>query len=298
MTIGVVILNYNSWQATEALVVALQQQTVSGNLAIIVVDNASPNGSYGHLSSLPLRYSNVVAVLQAEKNFGYARGNNVGLQWLDEHIHPDYAVVANNDIVLSEDCLEKLAGRISTLKDACVISPVQVLPDGRRIGACNLGSWSCDLKNLSMLYRLLHKSGRKEMMAGISTGQELIGAVPSEMIPGSFMFVDFQRFKRCGFFYPGTFLFVEERFVAHAVKQAGFRNYILTDMTYLHEHSKTINTAFSQVKKYRLQYDGWLKFTRICRPHGRMKAILMWPLIQLSLTEIAVVYALKGGRKR
>lgn len=294
MKIGVVILNYNTWKATNQLVEALQKQTVSSDLAIVIVDNASPNGSYEHLIGLKDQYSNVVAVLQTGSNLGYAKGNNYGLQWLDENAHPDYVVIANNDIELSDDCLEKLALRFPSLDKACVISPVQLLPDGRRLYGWNLGSWWNDVKNLSLLYRWVNKrksSKQVNQQQDDNCADKL--PMPVDLILGSFMFASFERFKEIGFFYPGTFLFVEERFVAHAAKQAGYQNYVLPDMIYLHNHSQTINTAFSQVKKYKMQYDGWLKYTRKCRKCGWLKATVMTPLVWLSLGEIWLVSAIK-----
>lgn len=294
MKIGVVILNYNTWEATTQLVEALQKQTVSSDLAIVIVDNASPNGSYVHLTGLKDQFSNVVAVLQTGANLGYAKGNNAGLKWLDENVHPDYVVIANNDIELPDDCLEKLASRFPTLDKACIISPVQLLPDGRRLYGWNLGSWWSDVKNLSLLYRWVNK--RKSTKQATQRQYEICDdnlPLPVDLILGSFMFASFERFKEIGFFYPGTFLFVEERFVAYAAKQAGYQNYVLTDITYLHNHSQTINTAFSQVKKYKMQYDGWLKYTRKCRKYGWLKAAVMTPMMWLSLGEIEVVYNLK-----
>ncbi len=290
MKIGIVILNYNTWEATTQLVEALQRQTVASDLAIVLVDNASPNGSNEHLMGLKDQYDNVVSVLQTGANLGYANGNNAGLQWLDENIRPDYVVIANNDIELPDDCLEKLAKRFPTLDKACVISPVQLLPDGRRMYGWNLGSWWSDVKNLSFLFRWLQK--KKSMPAKIQSPEVRpveLSPMPVELIPGSFMFASSERFKEIGFFYPGTFLFVEERFVAFAAKQAGYHNYVLPDMTYLHNHSQTINTAFSQVRKYKMQYDGWLKYTRKCRKYGWLKAAVMTPLVWLSLGEIYVV---------
>ena len=296
MKIGVVILNYNTWEATAQLVEALQKQTVSSDLAIVIVDNASPNGSYEHLTGLQEQFANVVAVLQTGANLGYAKGNNFGLQWLDENVHPDYVVIANNDIVLPDDCLEKLANRFPTLDKACSISPVQLLPDGRRMYGWNLGSWWSDVKNLSLLYRWVNKrKTTKQVEQRHTVDVQSDTPMPVELILGSFMFASFERFKEIGFFYPGTFLFVEERFVAYATKQAGYQNYVLPDMTYLHNHSQTINTAFSQVRKYKMQYDGWSKYTRKCRNCGWLKAVVMAPLVWLSLGEIWLVYKFKGN---
>lgn len=107
------------------------------------------------------------------------------------------------------------------------------------------------------------------------------------------MFASFKTFKEMGFFYPNTFLFVEERFLAVKVKQLNLNNYILLNETYVHAHSKTINTIHNQISKYKLLYKGWLEFTRVCRSNGKVKAIVLKPLIYLSLLEMKLYYFLK-----
>lgn len=289
-------MNYNSWETTSAFVEALQRQTVSENLSIVIVDNASPNGSYEKLLPLKERFPNIAEVLQTGANLGYAKGNNAGLQWLDENVHPEYVAVCNSDIFLPDDCLEQLAGRFPSLENACLISPVQLLPDGRRVGGWNLPSWRDDLKNLSFLYRWYQKNRAVKQILDNSANGNV--PVKADVIPGSFLFASFERFKKIGFFYPGTFLFVEERFVAYAARQAGFQNYILPDMTYRHEHSKTIGSAFSQIAQYRMQYEGWLKYSRKCRKYGVMKAVLMTPLIWLSMVEISFLKCISRRANR
>ena len=56
------------------------------------------------------------------------------------------------------------------------------------------------------------------------------------------------------FFFLVTFLFTEERFIAIKAKQLNLYNYILLEGTYVRAHSKNINTAYNQVKKYGFAY--------------------------------------------
>ena len=70
-------------------------------------------------------------------------------------------------------------------------------------------------------------------------------------------------------------------------------NYILINESYVHLHSKTISNIYSKLDKYKLLYNSWLEFTRICRPHGHLKAKLLKILIKLSLIEIRIFHLLK-----
>jgi len=285
--IGIVILNYNSYTDTINLVAELQSQTIAKELQIIIVDNASPNNSFEHLKPLEKQYPNV-NVIQTGENLGYAKGNNFGLEYLDKHIQPEYVAILNNDIMLPNNCFEKLIEKYKELENPAIIAPKQLDVNNKEFSPFKMNSYLDDCLNLFYIFKLFNK--RNALKYIDNTGQR---AMKVEMIPGSFMFASFERFKEMGFFYPNTFLFVEERFIAVKAKQLGFNNYILLDETYIHAHSKTINTAFSQVGKYRLLYNGWLEFTKVCRTHGKLKSNILKPLMKLSLLEMQIVYWLK-----
>lgn len=286
--IGIVILNFNSYQDTINLVKELQLQTVAEDLQIIIVDNASPNNSYKYLKPLEKQYKNVV-LLQTGENLGYAKGNNFGLEYLDKNSKPKYVAILNNDIQLPNNCFEKLIEKYETLDNPAIIAPKQLDTSNKEMLPFRINSFLDDCLNLFYIFKIfLHRKNALKYID--SSGQR---AMKVAMIPGSFMFASFERFKKMGFFYPNTFLFVEERFIAVKAKQRGFNNYILLDETYVHAHSKTINTALSQVGKYRLLYDGWLEFTRVNRTHGKLKTAILEPLMKLSLLEMRIVYGIK-----
>ncbi len=286
--IAVVILNYNSFSDTIKLVGELQRQTVANDLRIVVVDNASPNDSYLQLKPLEKRYPNVT-VLQTGSNIGYARGNNFGLQYLDKNIHPQYVAIMNNDVILQIDCLEILIERYNRLERPAIIAPKQLDGNSNEMPPYRMNSFLDDCLNLFYIFKIFHRQNALRYVD--NTG---LKAMRVEMIPGSFMFTSFNRFKEMGFFYPNTFLFVEERFIAVKAKQMNLNNYILLDKTYVHAHSKTINTQYNQTEKFRLLYDGWLEFTRACRSHSNMKVVILRFLMKLSLFEIQLANTIRN----
>lgn len=290
--IGVVILNYNSYQDTINLVKELQQQTVVKDLFILVVDNFSPNKSYDELTPLETTYNNV-KVLQTGTNLGYAKGNNFGLHYLDEHIKPTYVTILNNDVILPNYCLEQLVLKYEQLEEPAIIAPKQLNVSKKELPVYSINTFLDDCLNLFYIFKIFHR--RKIKSFKDTTGKK---AMEVDLVPGSFMFASFERFKDLGFFYPNTFLFVEERFITVAAHKKGWKNYILLDQSYIHAHSKTINTVYGNIAKYKLLYTGWLEFTRVCRKNGKLKANILKPLMWLSLLEMKTVLQLKNLVKR
>ena len=281
--IGIVILNYDTFSDTIKLVEDLQLQTLVNDFQIVVVDNASPNNSFEHLIPLENKYSNV-KVLQTGANLGYAKGNNFGLNYLDKHIKPKYIAILNNDIILPNDCFERLIEKYNILENPAIIAPKQLDINNNELLPYKLNSFLDDCLSLFFVFRLFLKGNALEYID--NTG---LKAMKVDMIPGSFMFSSFDTFKRMGFFYTNTFLFAEERFISVKAKQMNLNNYILLDETYIHAHSKTINTVFNQVAKYKMLYTEWLEFTSVCRLHGKVKVMILKPLMKVSLMELYII---------
>src|SRR5699024_3362440 len=75
--IGFVILHYQVLQETLACIASIEAHIDTANYAIIVVDNASPNGS-GKILAKRFVNSERVQVIVNEENLGFSQGNNVG----------------------------------------------------------------------------------------------------------------------------------------------------------------------------------------------------------------------------
>lgn len=104
--IGAVVLNWNGLQDTLECIASLHRSTYR-NIQIIVVDNASTDGSQHVLQ----RCHEVTILLRSRKNVGYAGGNNIGIRWALDH-GAEYVWVLNNDTVVHPDAASHLIARM------------------------------------------------------------------------------------------------------------------------------------------------------------------------------------------
>ena len=95
-----VILHYMALEETVQCVESILNN-IEGEKKVIVVDNCSPNGTLADLRS---RYEKVpdVDVIGTDSNLGFARGNNFGYQYAVSRYDPDFAVVMNNDMEITQ----------------------------------------------------------------------------------------------------------------------------------------------------------------------------------------------------
>jgi GT2 family glycosyltransferase len=110
----VIVLVWNGRDFLEACLDAVLAQDYA-SFGVIVVDNGSTDGSPRLVAD---RYPNV-ALLNNDRNLGFAAGNNVGLQQLagtPRDTRTDFAVLLNQDTVVHPGWLASMARAFATTK--------------------------------------------------------------------------------------------------------------------------------------------------------------------------------------
>ena len=100
--VTVLILNTNRKDDTLACVQSLQESTYP-NQAIILLDNASTDGSVEAVSA---RFPEV-RIVHLTQNLGYTGNNNVGIQIALEQ-GADWVFILNEDTIVAPDCIAQL----------------------------------------------------------------------------------------------------------------------------------------------------------------------------------------------
>lgn len=94
-----VILHYRAVDYTRKCVECIK--SLEGVKHIIIVDNASPDGS-GAMLKAEYKGDKEVTVLLNKENSGFARGNNFGVRYGKCRLAPDFTVVLNNDVEVTQ----------------------------------------------------------------------------------------------------------------------------------------------------------------------------------------------------
>ena len=86
--IAFVILHYRAADMTRKCVERIK--ALEGDKKIVIVDNASPNGTGQKLLDEYTEDSEIKVILNPE-NSGFAKGNNMGVRWVQENVPADIA---------------------------------------------------------------------------------------------------------------------------------------------------------------------------------------------------------------
>lgn len=107
----IVVLHYNNAKMTCSYVKNLKKlKSTNYEMHIILVDNKSPDGS-GEVLKETYKVDKWVDVVLLDKNLGFAKGNNAGIQLAREKYNADFIVVSNSDIKITDsEFFEKMLG--------------------------------------------------------------------------------------------------------------------------------------------------------------------------------------------
>lgn len=114
---GIVLLNYNGSEDTLACVASLENINYE-NYEIIVVDNASTDGSFEKLKK---ELGNKHTLLDSKRNGGFAYGNNIGIKH-GLNNGAAYILLLNSDTLVEPDFLLKLIETADNNETAGIIT--------------------------------------------------------------------------------------------------------------------------------------------------------------------------------
>jgi len=122
-TLSIVIVNYNAQEHLENCLASLTSSPPAVAHDIIVVDNASTDGS---VEAVRARWPKVTLIEQPS-NVGFAAGNNAGIR----ASHGMLILLLNNDTIVPAGAIDALVGRLLAHPDAAVAGPRLVDKTGR-----------------------------------------------------------------------------------------------------------------------------------------------------------------------
>jgi GT2 family glycosyltransferase len=116
---SIIVATYNNFHLTRLCIETLYRYTDCTNFELIVVDNASEDGTRDYLESLQKFLPNFLVIFNT-KNEGFARATNTGIM----HSRGDYLVLLNNDTIVTRGWLVRLISYIEKDPKVGIVGPV------------------------------------------------------------------------------------------------------------------------------------------------------------------------------
>ena len=278
MTVAFVILHYKTLQETRECLESLLnlEQPVTLERQIVVVDNASQNGS---LESLQQQYGSYpdVHFVALPENIGFARGNNAGYAYAKQTLKADFIILLNNDTEIAQhDFLAKLL-RVYANTSFGVLGPdILTLDQQHQNPKASRGYTQAEVAAKIRKTRRdlwLNQTGLYELLIGwdhLKKSLELVqsGNLHRDALPlktqvnvvlhGSCLVFSPTYIQRFNGLFSGTFLYCEEEILWAFAQQENLRLIFAPNLQILHKEDRatqTLNQTTRQKRIFKLQHE-------------------------------------------
>ncbi len=277
--ISVIIVN---WNTRELLLQCLRSliETTDPAPEIIVVDNGSRDGSAEAVGAVFPQ----VQVIRNLTNLGFAGANNIGIR----RSTGDTVCLINSDVVVLDDCLEKMRGYMERHPAIGILGPKILWPDGKTVQRSCMGFptfWNMLCRSLGI--------------DSLFPGQRLFGGHlmtfwphdtlrEVDVINGCFWMIRRAAMDEVGLLDENFFMYAEDLDWCKRFFDAGWKIVFYPDAAAIHYGgaSSAVMPIRFYVEKQRANFQYWDKH------HGRPSTLLFLGMMVMHETVRTVFYSM------
>jgi hypothetical protein len=223
--VSIVIVNWNTRDILADCLRSVYEQASELSFEIIVVDNASSDGSQEMVTS---QFGEVTLIKNTE-NAGFASANNQGMRIAAGR----YVLLLNSDTVVLDGAIEKVVAFADNVPDAAVVGCRVLNPDKTLQPTCFMYPSLLNMVlSCSYLYKLMPQSkffGRERM-----TWWDREDSRQVDVVTGCFMLIRKIAIDRVGMMDERFLMYAEETDYCYRFKNSGWGIYFTPSSEIIH----------------------------------------------------------------
>ena len=223
--LSIIIVNHNNRSFLLQTLSSLSKSLNSLNHEIIVVDNASSDGS---LQAVKQDFPAVKRIALSQ-NIGFARANNVGVR----HTSRQYLFLLNNDTYVPEGAIQKLLELKKKHPEFGIVAPIVFYPD-----ETPQLSWGKDLHLFSEVFL---KFFAKRWYAWRFKRKRRTITQNVDWVSGACFLIERKLYEQIGGFDENFFLYVEDADLCRRIRHLGYTIHLTSEAWIIHYQGKSVS---------------------------------------------------------
>jgi N-acetylglucosaminyl-diphospho-decaprenol L-rhamnosyltransferase len=227
--LDVVIVSYRSRELLRACLEALRAHPPSIPMSVVVVDNASGDGT----GEMVGRDFPEVQPIASPENLGFAAATNLGAR----RGTAPYLLALNPDTAVTEGALDKMLAVLEDHPEVAVAGPRLLRPDLSLDHAARR-SFPTPLSALGHFSGLGRRAGATGRLAAYRAPEVESG--PVDAVNGAFMLMRRSAFEEAGGFDEGYWMYMEDLDLSYRLMQRGWQSWYEPSATVMHVKGGTV----------------------------------------------------------
>lgn len=251
MKLSIIVLSFNTKNLTlkclKSLVSQYKEYLESGDLEIILADNASKDGTAKEVLNMKNKVLSM-KFIQNDKNYGFSKGNNIAAK----EASGEHLLFLNTDTEIKDKGFLEMAKFLSDNKNVGILGGRLLNSDG------GVQKSAGNFYNLFNLFFVLIGGERVGM---VRKAPKKIQAV--DWVSGAALMIRADLFRKLKGFDEKIFMYMEDVDLCFRAKEIGFKTYFYSNIKLVHkEHGSSNRTfAINQI------YQGLLYFYKKHKPY-------------------------------
>lgn len=292
--LSIIIVNWNSADYLRKCLESIKRHDCGLQLEVIVVDNASFDGSHDVVQN---EFPGAIFV-QSQENMGFARANNLGFQ----HSAGENLLFLNPDTEVLDAALKTMVSQLRTLPNAGAVGGKLLSVDLSLQTDCvhpfpTILNQMLDADILRTIFPKANLWGGNALFSNDNAPVEV------DAVSGACVMVKRQVFEQVGHFSTDYFMYSEDIDLCYKLRQKGYKTYYVSDAKVIHfgggSSSRHQINNFDDVLMRESAYRFMRKFKG--RASAELYRALLIPVstLRLALTLISMLISgVTGGKSR
>lgn len=254
MELSIIIVNYNTRKITQECIKSVVKNTNGIDYEIIVIDNASKDGSVKTLENLSLKIPNL-KLIKNRQNLGFGKGNNQGMKIAKGK----FVLLLNTDTIVHDNALSEMVSWMGENEKVGVATCALKNKDGSLQGTggyfptlFRVFAWMFFLEDIPLLDILIKPfhpiHGQSPFYKGTGLFQK---AHRQDWLTAAFFMIRREVVETVGGFDKDYFMYTEEVDYCWRIKSAGWDVWYQPTLSITHLGGASSTQEFPILSEYK-----------------------------------------------